>query len=182
MIGVLVVLIGCIATACAAADIPEKQTERRKTAYACSIIMHVGISDGIEQSDLKFSLMDDDGNVKETVSPDENGNIVFNSLSFGIEDVGKTYSYSVRQEDTGRSTVIRDPVVRRAEISVDEEMIGVSVNVEYPDGTEFRPLMCLPGNAGGKEGSDDESSFDLSGVLLRDGAICGSAGSPGGRS
>ena len=55
-----------------------------------------------------FILTDAEGNEIETVTHDENGTFTFTKLTYGLEDAGKTFTYKVREIDSGMAGVTYD--------------------------------------------------------------------------
>ena len=79
----------------------------------------------LTDGEFSFELLDEEGNVVETMTNTEDGSIVFSALKFTEEDVGQTYYYGIR-EVTGT-----DPTV-----NYDDSIYGYSISIlDNGDGT-----------------------------------------------
>lgn len=86
--------------------------------------------------EFRFELSKDD-EVLQLAANQADGSVVFRALNYGFEDIGQTYTYTLRELDTGRPGVIYDENEYTFTVSITDNGDG-TLNVEptYPEGGE----------------------------------------------
>ena len=121
-------------------------------------------------------------NTQVTITPTSGGeaSVGFGDIKFTIEDVGRTYAYTIRESGAGETAggVTNDPSSHVVKLRVDASPDGtLAVVPEYQGGTSgvvFTNTYCASGQAqiqaaitlSGRELADDEFFFELSGDNL----------------
>ena len=84
-------------------------------------------------SDFQFELLDADGNVISTKGYDTARGVLF-IIDYDLDDVGKTFTYYLREKPGNNYQIIYDPAVYTAEVTVTDHGNGeLSADVVYKD-------------------------------------------------
>lgn len=83
---------------------------------------------------FKFELVDDDGNVVRTGSNQANGTVTFGLIPYVTADAGKTYHYTIREQDRGIGGYTYDTAEYGITVAVSDNGDGtLSTDVSYED-------------------------------------------------
>lgn len=106
----------------------------------------------LARNQFRFSvtLSDDEGHELRSATNDADGNVTFGRIRYGLSDVGKTYTYEIRETDDGRDGYSYDSHVERVSVAV----------TDNGDGT----LSATP-TYSSKDGATFHNSYDASGSL-----------------
>ncbi|MDO5436201.1 MAG: FctA domain-containing protein [Clostridia bacterium] len=74
-----------------------------------------------ENGQFSFDLLDESGEVLQTVSNDGNGNITFEDLKYTLADAGKTYTYQIVENEYPTSDITIDTVIRSFTVTIAED-------------------------------------------------------------
>lgn len=99
------------------------------------------VLDGAELTAGQFSfrLINEAGEVVETVTNDANGSIDFSQLTF---DAAGVYTYTIVEVDDGQDSVTYDATVHTAVVTVTDDLEGnLTATVTYDDGSEAEPTF-----------------------------------------
>ena len=130
------------------------------------------IGDGM----FAFLLLDEAGEVLQTVYADAEGNILFASILFTEADAGKDFLYEIRELDGGDATIAYDEHTETVKVHVEDNGDGtLTVTAEYDeDGAVFTNVVLSEleiGKTVTGTGGDREKEFRFTVTLKdRDGA------------
>ena len=126
------------------------------------------IGRGLTADAFSFELRDEGNALLETVGNAADGSITFSALNFDEDDIGQTYTYTIREvvpasPETGMTY---DPMVLSVAVTVTDAGNGVlTVTPDYPDDVTFNNTYEADGSV------TLEADKTLSGRDLTDGAF-----------
>ncbi|NLB27499.1 MAG: hypothetical protein GX819_00920, partial [Clostridiaceae bacterium] len=84
------------------------------------------VADGftLQDDQFEFELVDAEGNVLQKVKNKANGGVQFAPLTFGLDDVGKTYVYTIREIEGTLEKIIYDDTEYTLTLTVTDEGDG----------------------------------------------------------
>lgn len=106
----------------------EYNTQTEFSMVAKKQMVDINDNDAKELLDkyvFDFMMVDEEGNVIGRASNDNEGNITFNSINFGIEDIGKTYKYQVVELENGQFNIVFDKSMFEVEVKVEDTGKGI---------------------------------------------------------
>ncbi|OFK25293.1 hypothetical protein HMPREF2826_03090 [Olsenella sp. HMSC062G07] len=119
---------------------------------------------------FRFLLLDGDGEVVSVGSNDASGAVTFGSLRYSAADDGKTFSYTMREEDAGMPGYTYDSREYKVEVTPHDMGDGtMEVEVRYLDGNGSRldPQDVSFGNSYTATGSTHLTAYKV----LKDGRL-----------
>ena len=118
-----------------------------------------------------FELVDSEGAVVRRTTNDAEGNITFGRIYYGLEDVGKTFTYTIREFDGGKPGYTYDAHEETVKVTVADNGNGtLRVVATYDeDGAVFNNVYAAKGDVTmkawktltGRDLTDGEFSFEL---------------------
>ena len=78
----------------------------------------------LEAEMFSFQLIDDDGNVIETVKNDKEGKFAFSAIEYDLDDAGKTFTYTVKEVNDAQGGVTYDETVYTVTVEVADNGSG----------------------------------------------------------
>ena len=97
---------------------------------------------------FSFDVLDDKGNVLRTSTNDGEGNIVFGAIRYGLSDVNKTYTYTIREKDDGKGGYTYDGHDEKVSVTVTDNGDGtLTATPTYDeDGASFHNTYAAKGS------------------------------------
>ena len=92
--------------------------------------------DLLETDEFSFTLYDQNGKALETVHQDENGDFAFTTLEYDEKDVGKTYTYTVKETSTDGKGITVDKTEYTITVTVSDKGDGtlqITTNTDEVD-------------------------------------------------
>ena len=128
---------------------PEKPTQKRVNSVPIEVEFNFTKKlEGreLQANEFSFVLKDSKGKEVETVKNDADGKITFNTLKFGKDDLGKTYTYTVSEVTGTDTTVTYDDMVATVTVKVAHDGTAkaiVATVTDAPD-KEFNNTVTPP--------------------------------------
>lgn len=95
---------------------------------------------GVKNKEFSFSLYDGNGTkLQGPVKNDENGNIKFNEINYSLNDVGKTFTYVIKEDEGNVSGITYDTHSETITVKVTDNGDG-TLNVSADKATENSPV------------------------------------------
>ncbi|WP_257365247.1 Spy0128 family protein, partial [Streptococcus sp. HMSC34B10] len=127
---------------------PEKPTQKRVNSVPVPVEMNFTKRlDGRELQANEFEfVLKKDGVEVERVKNDAAGNVVFKTLEFGRDDLGKTYNYTVEETPGADATVNYDTMVATVKVVVSHDGIAKAIVANVTDAAdkEFNNTVTPP--------------------------------------
>ncbi|WP_417775042.1 Spy0128 family protein, partial [Streptococcus sp.] len=127
---------------------PEKPTQKRVNSVPVPVEMNFTKRlEGRELQAKEFEfVLKKDGVEVERVKNDAAGKIVFKTLEFGRDDLGKTYNYTVEETPGTDATVKYDTMVATVKVVVSHDGTAKAIvaNVTEPADKEFNNTVTPP--------------------------------------
>ena len=118
-----------------------------------------------------FELVDSEGAVVRRTTNDAEGNITFGRIYYGLEDVGKTFTYTIREFNGGKPGYTYDTHEETVKVDVADNGDGTlsAVATYDEDGAAFNNVYAAKGDVAmkawktltGRDLTDGEFSFEL---------------------
>lgn len=102
----------------------------------------------LAKNQFSFELVDSSNTVLQTAKNDADGNISFSKISYGAADVGKTYTYTIREKNEGEAGYTYDAHEETVKVAVSDDGSGnVAANATYDaDGANFSNSYAADGS------------------------------------
>ena len=127
---------------------PEKPTQKRVNSVPVPVEMNFTKRlDGRELQANEFEfVLKKDGVEVERVKNDAAGNVVFKTLEFGRDDLGKTYNYTVEETPGADATVNYDTMVATVKVVVSHDGTAKAIVANVTDAAdkEFNNTVTPP--------------------------------------
>ena len=90
----------------------------------------------LKAKQFTFDVLDEAGNIVVTARNGADGAVNFGAIKYGLADVGKTYTYTIRERNTGAAGYIYSDAAAKAAVSVTDNGDGtLACDVSYGDGS-----------------------------------------------
>lgn len=90
----------------------------------------------LEARQFTFDVVDEAGNTVATARNGADGTVNFGAIKYGLADVGKTYTYTIRERNTGAAGYTYSDADATATVSVTDNGDGtLACDVSYGDGS-----------------------------------------------
>lgn len=131
---------------------------------------------------FRFDVLDESGTVIRTASNTNEGAVTFGAIRYSLTDVGKTYTYTIREQNLGKGGYTYDEHLETVTVAVVDNGDGtITATPTYDsDGATFKNDYHASGSLAlkawkelpGRDLADGEFTFDL---LDSDGTVVGTA-------
>ena len=92
----------------------------------------------LKADQFKFELKDSEGNTLKTATNDAEGNIKFEAIEYTEQNVGNTYSYTIKEIDDGADGYVYDEMIVEITVNVADNGDGtLKIDTNYSEDTEF---------------------------------------------
>ena len=126
----------------------------------------------LKAKQFTFDVLDEAGNIVVTARNAADGAVNFGAIKYGLADVGKTYTYTIRERNTGAAGYTYSDAAATATVSVTDNGDGtLACDVSYGDGSAptFTNAYHASGTVDlkawktleGRDLKDDEFTFKL---------------------
>ena len=126
----------------------------------------------LKAKQFTFDVLDEAGNIVVTARNGADGAVNFGAIKYGLADVGKTYTYTIRERNTGAAGYTYSDAAATATVSVTDNGDGtLACDVSYGDGSAptFTNAYHASGTVDlkawktleGRDLKDDEFTFKL---------------------
>ena len=135
-------------------------TENTEMLFTSAAFSAAKLLDGGAPGDavFTFELCDEDGNVIDTASNDASGNITFGSITYSSSDIGKTYSYLIREKAGSDSVYTYDSTTYGVTVTIEQtDTSTLDAEVVYTDGT---PVFHNTTDSSGSEDTEDQEETE----------------------
>ena len=90
----------------------------------------------LKAKQFTFDVLDEAGNTVATARNGADGTVNFGAIKYGLADVGKTYTYTIRERNTGAAGYTYSDAAATATVSVTDNGDGtLACDVSYGDGS-----------------------------------------------
>ena len=92
----------------------------------------------LKAKQFTFDVLDEAGNIVVTARNGADGAVNFGAIKYGLADVGKTYTYTIRERNTGAAGYTYSDAAAKAKVSVTDNGDGtLACDVSYWDGSSW---------------------------------------------
>lgn len=92
----------------------------------------------LKAKQFTFDVLDEAGNTVVTARNGADGTVNFGAIKYGLADVGKTYTYTIRERNTGAKGYTYSDAAAKAKVSVTDNGDGtLACDVSYWDGSSW---------------------------------------------
>ena len=90
----------------------------------------------LKAKQFTFDVLDEAGNTVVAARNGADGTVNFGAIKYGLADVGKTYTYTIRERNTGAAGYTYSDAAAKAKVSVSDNGDGtLACDVSYGDGS-----------------------------------------------
>ncbi len=124
----------------------------------------------LEADEFEFELIDADGDVIDTAKNAADGSVTFAAIGYTQADIGKTYTYTIKEVVGSEGGMTYDPMVVTITVTVVDAGNGIlTVTPTYPEDIEFNNSYVATGEwmpevdkvLAGRTLKDGEFTFEL---------------------
>ena len=92
----------------------------------------------LKAKQFTFDVLDEAGNTVTAARNGADGTVNFGAIKYGLADVGKTYTYTIRERNTGAAGYTYSDAAAKAKVSVTDNGDGtLACDVSYWDGSSW---------------------------------------------
>ena len=124
----------------------------------------------LKAKQFTFDVLDEAGNTVVAARNGADGTVNFGAIKYGLADVGKTYTYTIRERNTGAAGYTYSDAAAKAKVSVTDNGDGtLACDVSYWDGSSWDGSAPTFTNAYHASGAVDLKAWKtLEGRVLKD--------------
>ena len=124
----------------------------------------------LKAKQFTFDVLDEAGNTVTAARNGADGTVNFGAIKYGLADVGKTYTYTIRERNTGAAGYTYSDAAAKAKVSVTDNGDGtLACDVSYWDGSSWDGSAPTFTNAYHASGAVDLKAWKtLEGRVLKD--------------